>query len=504
MIHAAQVSLTDEGDILPNAQNIESAYNKVVWVNRCIRIIFNSIGSVPLGMFTENAKKESVSNFEHDAIRLLRSPNGIQTGNDLIESLVMWYLIRGLGYLWMEPGADSNAPPVGLRVLPSKLVTTVVREGQIVAYAMRLRKQQKKFFPAKQIIALRAPSPNSELEGVSPTHAALQIADTDYAAEIAEAQVFRRGMRLSGILSLSEEATQEEGERVKADMRSQSGAANAHGVMVMGPNVSFTNLVSSMQDMDFLNLRNFSRDAILAAYGVPKIMLMPEGANRSNAVVQERIFWTHTLLPIMSDIEALLNRFYMPRFSGTANSKIRFDLSQVQAMRPDELERSDIASSNVRWGIKTPNEVRQANGDSPRPGGDSLWLPVSHLPAETLMLRDPNAASPPPPPADDDDKKKPEDDDTKLFRFARQQRKNLLKKISRGADTVDTMFNLSREKKRATRLLGAGAERLTESIHADLQNSSNGHKDLDLETLVNRIYDGIEDQLRGGEEMDAG
>ena len=470
-----------------------------MWVHRCIRIIFNSIGSVPLGMFREQ-DKDTISDFDHPAIKLLRAPNGIQTGNDLIEAFVMWYLIRGTGYLWMEPSrlgpeADLSMPFASLRVLPAKMVTTVVRQGQVLAYAMRLRKQVKKFFPANQVIAMRSPNPNSELEGLSPLHAALQIADTDYAAEIAEAQVFRRGMRLSGALSLGEDANPEEIERLKADLRAQSGAANVHGVLVTGPNTSFTNMVSSMRDMDFLNLRNFSRDTILAAFGVPKIMLIPEGANRSNAVVQERIFWTHTLLPIMSDIEAVLNRFYLPNFADTQNAKIRFDLSQVQAMRPDELERSDIASSNVRWGIKTPNEVRVANGDEPLDGGHSIYLPVSHMPAEKLMLRDPNATSNGPD-KDEDDKKPKEDDDTKMFRFVRQQRKNLLKKISRGADTVDTMFNLSREKKRANRLLGEGADKLTESIHTDLQNSSNGHTN--LEDLVNTIYDNIEDSLRGG------
>ena len=540
------ISLASQQQMLPDPAVLETAYEKVVWCFRAVRSIYSSIGSVPLAVYNKRSKNP-VPN--HPALALLNEPNQFQTGNDIVESLIMWMNIRE-AFMWMQFPTDAkanidgiyNKPPIGLYILPAYKIRPIVdpKFARITGYAMPQSPwlpgtpnaslgEPVRTFPAEQVIHVRMPNPRSDVRGLSPMAAAFQMADTDYAAEMSEAQFFERGMRLAGVLSVGEDMSEAEVLRMKADLRGQyAGIKNSYSVLVTGPEAHFVNLLASMKDMDFHNLRSFSRDGILASFGVPKILLIPEGANRSNAVVQERIFWNHTLLPQIRDVQAWLNRKFMPHF-GNPNHEIRFDLDTVEALRHNEKDKADAVRAWVggQVPIKTPNEGRASIGLAPLEGGDELYIPANLIPLsaaaklvqyqadmedaegdegdDTSLKEEPetdptDSDLPKDTDPGDSDPKEEEDDKKKMLclrRLLREQRQALRSRLRNGRLGLEDIFNLHRERRRGQRLLGNEGEALTQEVYDYFQEHwPETLEDTSLiDDLIVKMYDSMQAQL---------
>jgi len=136
---------------------------------------------------------------------------------------------------------------------------------------------------------------------------------------------------------------------------SHLGEENLFTPAVMGKGMSYKPTSSSHKDMDFPNLRRYSKEEILGAYGVPPIVAGDyKDANRASSDVMYRLYWENAILPRCDVIEAVLNQALLPADSGV---RLVFDLGAIEALKGDVLEMSKVGARVIKqyW---SPNEVR--------------------------------------------------------------------------------------------------------------------------------------------------
>ncbi|KKK62644.1 hypothetical protein LCGC14_3002290 [marine sediment metagenome] len=73
----------------------------------------------------------------------------------------------------------------------------------------------------------------------------------------------------------------------------------------------------SQRDMEFVNLRNFSREAMMEAWRISKAMLgHVDDVNRANNEAQRAIFAERITVPRLERWKKLLNHKLLPKFGG--------------------------------------------------------------------------------------------------------------------------------------------------------------------------------------------
>jgi len=161
--------------------------------------------------------------------------------------------------------------------------------------------------------------------------------------------------------------------------------SKAGNILPIGNNFKYQPLSVPSKDMQLVEQREWTHQTVSEVFGVPPIYLMhfKEASVLANADVQEKLLW-HTLLPKIRKIEAIINRFWMPMIVGTfPDQRIRFDLSDVKALRGDQEAKSRLFKEGFSMGAISPNEYRYhvlGLKTVDDPDLDSFYLPFSIAP----------------------------------------------------------------------------------------------------------------------------
>ncbi len=210
-----------------------------------------------------------------------------------------------------------------------------------------------------EMIHVKYFNPLSEWWGMSPLAAVRQGLLADFYAVMYNQRFFKQGARPSGVLTTESELDDAGMRRLRAEFdQAYSGAERSHRVILLEKGLNWQSISLPQKDMEFIEQRRLSREEILAVFKVPPIEVgILEYANYANSETQDKIFWTKGVIPRLKKIEECVNTFLAPRFGGGIFGE--FDLSDVEALRDNELEKSDIAGRLVGSGIWTANEARK-------------------------------------------------------------------------------------------------------------------------------------------------
>lgn len=177
-----------------------------------------------------------------------------------------------------------------------------------------------------QVIQIKLPNPADPYRGLGPVQA--MLSDIDAAKYSAEwnRNFFINGARPGGIIKVDYKMDDEEFEAfVNRWRRQHQGTANAHRVAVL-ENATWQDVQFSMEDMQFVELRNLPRELIREAFAFPKPMLgTVDDVNRANAQAGKEIMAENLTIPRLSRWADTLNAFLLPRFAGGQTMVMDFD-----------------------------------------------------------------------------------------------------------------------------------------------------------------------------------
>lgn len=180
-----------------------------------------------------------------------------------------------------------------------------------------------------QILQIKLPNPADPYRGLGPVQA--MLSDIDAARYSAEwnRNFFINGARPGGIIKVDYKMDDEEFEAfVNRWRRQHQGTANAHRVAVL-ENATWQDVQFSMEDMQFVELRNLPRELIREAFAFPKPMLgTVDDVNRANAQAGKEIMAENLTIPRLARWADTINAprgGLLSRFAGGSNMVMDYD-----------------------------------------------------------------------------------------------------------------------------------------------------------------------------------
>lgn len=358
----------------PEGLFLEEAVDKVPWVNRCLNLKALNIGSVPIRtMRRQNGDAPAVPDRDtpiaRELLRLLERPNAHQSGTDLIEAISTWMNTRqALVWMMWEPKRAQTKPdeakghlPAALYCLPAHRCVGMMWGGSLLYY--RVTGAGGLAIPAWQIIRLGFYNPKEEFRCLSPLSAAYQVADTDYAMDLYNSNIFENGLKLSGVVSFKGEVSEEKRITYENLMRQFAGVGNAHAVLVLDQEATFEPMVAGTKDMDYKGLAESNKNKLTGEFGVPRAMLGDMEGSRSlaSATVARKTFWQDTLVVEVRKIVNKLNVHLVP-YADDRDLFLEEDLSKVEALSEDRTEFAQ-AFLNVAQALVALNGVQFVSQD---------------------------------------------------------------------------------------------------------------------------------------------
>lgn len=255
-------------------------------VLRCVSLICESIGMLPLNLLESGPKKSPAKS--HPAYRLLKyKPNGWQTPYEFKSQMQLSVLEHGDAYarvVW------SAGRPISLIPLDSSLMTAELGGD----YQMRYRyagSNGEAVLQQREVFHLRDLSLDG-ICGMSRMRLAKDAISLARSAELAASRVFSTGVMAGGAVEVPTALSEGAYTRMKGSLETDySGAENARRWMLLEEGAKANEFGSSAHDAQHVENRNMQIEEVARAFGVPRPLLMMDDTSWGSGIEQLGIFF---------------------------------------------------------------------------------------------------------------------------------------------------------------------------------------------------------------------
>jgi HK97 family phage portal protein len=321
----------------------------------------------------------------HAALDLWTRPNPWQTGQEFREATQQHLDL--VGESWWVIATDPRAPTLPLElwnVRPDRMAPVPHRTRFISGYIYTGPDGEQIPLNAGEVIQIKYPNPLDPYRGLGPVQSIL--VDLDAARYSAEwnRNFFINSAEPGGIIEVPEKLNDDEFKELTARWREQhQGVSAAHRVAVL-EKAKWVDRTISQRDMQFVQLRNISREVIREAFGIHGHVLgLSEDVNKANAEAGATSFGKFLVRPRLCRFKEAVNARLLPRFGATAPG-LEFDHADPE---PPDRESDDRERTSKADAFKTLVDA----GADPEDAAAIVGLP-------TLRMRNSTPPPPPPPP----------------------------------------------------------------------------------------------------------
>jgi phage portal protein BeeE len=335
----------------------------------------------------------------HALHELLDQPNAYMTEAQLIALVVAALEVSGTAFLWFDeqPKGQPN-----LWFIPSGWVREDPdAELPLTRFIVRPENSADEFdLDASELMRISYPDPANPFQSLSPLKAAFRSVRCDEQIIDSQVSAFANGGRPGLLVRVGRDASQSgigDADDAPALTQTQrrvltqrikeatSGAANSGEPIILDAIIKEVDRISNTpEEMDFQTSSLLTRDRVLAAFGVPKVVLgMTDDANRASAVVSDEHFCFNKCAPICRLLSDHLTNFFRVHYEDPEL------VVWVEPPRPRDPDgrRADLQQLIGASAI-TVDELRAEHGLDPLPGG-----------AGKALVKTSPAAAPQPDPA---------------------------------------------------------------------------------------------------------
>lgn len=326
----------------------------------CIRVISDSVSSLPLHLYERLAAGGKRRATEHPIYRLLhQQPNPWQTAQEFRDWMTGLYLHYGASYAEIRAGA--RGPVSELWPLhSSRMEVERLSDGRL-RYIYREPDGRVTTYRQEQIFALRFTTD----DGIHPIPTFRIFQNAIGLAQALEAHgsmYFGNGARPGIVLESDNPVPVEAAERLRESWeRMHRGPDRAHRTAVLPAGVKAHELSGSNEAAQFLETRQYQVIEICRAFRVPPHMIQDlTRSTYSNIEVQGTEFVQHCLLPHLKRWEAAISRDLIE------DDETYFAEHNVSGLlRGDHASRSAYYVSAIQNGWMSINEVREMENLNP-------------------------------------------------------------------------------------------------------------------------------------------
>ncbi len=271
----------------------------------CVRLLADSISSLPLHVYRKTAAGRVRAGSDQRAVQLLNRPSPGSTGVDLISQVVTHLNVFGECFV-AKYRSDQTIVQLGL-IHPESV--QVELRGQRVVYTLSTARGITEHGP-DDILHIKGMSLDG-LRGLSPVAQCRTALGLSSSLQASAKAFTEHGSRPSGILSAPGANGSEKLQGIAETWAVRhAGAGNMHRVAVVAGDVKFEPIAFSADDNQFLQQREMSAREVARCFRVPAWAIdAPTGDSLTyaNVVEQNRALVTHSLRPQIVRIETAIS-----------------------------------------------------------------------------------------------------------------------------------------------------------------------------------------------------
>lgn len=320
---------------------------------------------------------------DHPLARLLERPNPFQSAYSFHALNTVYFNLAGNAFIYLAreragalPYAMYPLRPDCVRIIPDReagkpvVGFVYIPDGGALADGFPIL--------AEDMIHVKLPNPGDPLNGagygLSPLSALARSANIDNDVTTFLKAFFERGAMFQTVLKFDTMLSPDEASRARERFEEVYGGVEKWSrVVVLDQGGSVERLTPTFEEMGFevIDARNEAR--ILGPFGVPPILtgtrLGLSASTYANYELARKAFWQDTMLP-----ELRLFQDEYQRYLGSVDIVVRFDFSDVPALRDDRLAQTQAALNLARMGVP-PRQAFAAVGLEVEafPGDDQAW-----------------------------------------------------------------------------------------------------------------------------------
>jgi HK97 family phage portal protein len=342
------------GGVFTPIKSVKEALAKDAWTRRALEVVTGTAAALPLILVDEENQKVTGNWLSDDFLGGTPNPN--QTWSDFFIESIGWLYSEGHGGWLPTRNIIKPEQPVALYNLRGDSLYAV-NSGEIV-------KPISKFIyngndvSTDDIFYFYWWTPDSGVQGQSP----LQAAIDEIGANVAMAKVIRKlwenSSRPGGLL-VPDKSLDENAWKLlnKTWTDTYGGAQNAGKTGILSEKLSFINDSLTPHETQMVEGKGLIRKTILAAVGIAEVILIAGESTYENLKQARLLLYELTIIPLLSRFESILTQ----KIAKTYNPgwKIKFDLSDVSALKPDWEHIANAVNILLQAGVVSKDEARR-------------------------------------------------------------------------------------------------------------------------------------------------
>ena len=361
----APVSLTPSisGRGYKDGWDIERAYRegvqKVTWVFRCIDAIAGNQARLPMVLRTGNSPTGEIITNDKEVLPLLNSKSNEGENSFIFRFRLSSQLLMSTRGVFVEKVRGRNGQINALHLLPPQHTAPIPDAKTFVSgYEVLLPGGGRTIIKPDDVIWIRRPHPLNPYLSLTPMETAGVAIEIENLAKIYNRNFLLNDGRPGGLLVVRGEMDEDDKEELRSRFRGNLNRAGQTSVIAADDGVDFVDTSSNPRDAAYVQMRQITKEEILAAFGVPESVIgNASGRTFSNAAEEIRVFWMETMQPHLEIISRALDDLDAKRY-------VDFDTSSVPILIIAKQERERYLMEEFNNGLISGNEYRDGTGRS--------------------------------------------------------------------------------------------------------------------------------------------
>jgi HK97 family phage portal protein len=343
--------------------DIERAYRegmqKVTWVNRCIDAIAGNQARLPVILRKDNSPDGKIvtDNKDNKILDLLNTKSNIGENSFVFRYRLSSQLLLSSRGAFIEKVRGRDGSIIGLHLLPPQHTAPIPHPKTFVSgFEVDMRNGTKITLKPDDVVWIRKPHPLDPYLSLTPLESAGIAVEIENLSKIYNRNFLLNDGRPGGLLVVRGEIDDDDKDELRSRFRGNINRAGAITVVSSDEGVDFVDTGSNPRDANYIQMRQITKEEILASFGVPESVIgNAAGRTFSNAAEEHRVFWNETMLPHMEligrGLDELDDEYY-----------IDFDTSEVPILVLYKQERERYLLDEFQNGLISGNEYRKGTG----------------------------------------------------------------------------------------------------------------------------------------------
>lgn len=345
-------ALTNQGTVSNSGQHVDAkSAEGISAVFGCVQALAESTACLPLHTYvrTEDGERQRADN--HPVARVLREPNGNQTGLAFRESLTASVLLHGNGYAHKEFNGAGEL--TALHPMNPRGVSVVKLDNGRHRYDYTDDDGKVVRLLQDEVFHLRDRTEPGSIVGKSRIAVARETLGLSLAVREHGASSFRNGTRLSGILEADRTLTIEQMNQLRQGWQMYAGTESVGKTFIAPQGIKYKELSMTLEDALWVSASQWSTEEVCRIFRVPPTLVADlRHGNYSNTVELGQQFVRYSLARWVNLWEAEIARSLLGR-----NHFVEHSVEGL--LRGDSAARASYYQTMIESGVMTVDECRK-------------------------------------------------------------------------------------------------------------------------------------------------